>query len=634
MSGPAAASDATSHANQKEFSLSATPHTALLALALLLTALVYAATLRFNFVYDDWPQIVNNGGVHSWRFLPGYFTQHVWSNLYPGAPGNYYRPLFMVWLLVNFSVFGATPLGWHLMTVLAHLGVTAMVYWLTWRLIGDAGVVGDDPVANRDAVRAGVTAAIAALLFGVHPAHIESVAWVSGVTEPLLALLLIPAFVFYMNARRFVERRNMWMAASLIFYAMALLSKETAIVLPAFVFVYEWLADGRAIESPSHRWLRVTVTTLPYVVVSLIYVWVRHAVLSGLMFPEAALSLKDMLLTWPSLAWLYLQHLILPVGLGVFYDTPYIFHPTLRNFGLPLLGCFAAAGLLIAASRKSKLAAIASLWLVLPLLPPLAAIGLFSHVDLAHDRYLYVPSIGFVILVAMLLRPIPSYTTRAELLEVNPDPGKAGGRGLRKPPLGFAGQIVPALILAAVLAALTVMQSIPWANNLLLYYRGVQTAPHSALARSHLGSEMMARGDIFDALRLYREARDLSPDDWATSFVLGFAYFQAGHYAEAEQPLRDAIKITPRNGNQYLYLGLTLMNLGRLDEAEASVRQGIAASPPSIPGFHYGLGMVLQREGKLAAARDEFRIELRLDPSSGARANLAEVEKQLAGQGR
>jgi len=621
--GPAATPDATAHPGWKEFSLSSSPHIALLVLALLLTALVYAVTLRFNFVYDDGPQILNNPAVQSWRFLPGYFTQHVWSNLYPGAPGNYYRPLFMVWLLLNFTIFGTNPIGWHLMTVLAHLGVTAMVYWLARRLI-----TANTAVTDQGSVSAGLTAAIAAMLFGVHPAHIESVAWVSGVTEPLLALLLIPAFVFYLNARQFAERRNLWIAASLLFFALALLSKETAIVLPAFVFAYEWMSDG------VKPWRRATLSTLPYVALSLLYVWVRHAVLSGLMFPEATLTLKDMLLTWPSLVWLYLQHLILPVGLGVFYDTPYISHPTLRNFALPLIGCVAAAAVLIVASRKSRVAAMASLWLALPLLPPLAAIGLFSHVDLAHDRYLYVPSIGFVILVALLLQRIAGATSPAAAGHLSADLSNRVEAGDSPALSSPARRIIPALILAAVCSALTVMQSIPWANNLLLYYRGVQTAPHSALARSHLATEMMARGDLRDALRLYREARDLSPDDWAANFVLGFAYFQAGRYVEAEQPLRDAIRIAPRNGNQYLYLGLALMNLGRLDEAEAAVRQGIAASPPNIPGFHYGLGLVLQKKGQLAAARDEFSAELNIDPTSGARANLAEVDRQLAGQAR
>jgi protein O-mannosyl-transferase len=610
MRGSAAAPTVPSAAtNRPELTLAASPHIALLVLALLLTAITYMATLRFDFVYDDPVQIVSNAAVHSWKFAPSYFTHDVWSHLYPGAPGSYYRPLFMLWLLVNFSFFGLQPMGWHLTTVLAHLGVTVMVYWLVRRVTGDA-----------------TTAAIAALLFGVHPAHIEAVAWVSGVTEPLLALLLIPAFVFYLNAHEQRYRRRSWMAASLGLYALALLSKETAIVLPALVFGYEWLYDEDR-RAPKARLLHAILLMSPYAAVSLVYMAVRHMVLSAPTFGESAIGVGGVLLTWPSLIWLYLKHLVWPFGLSVFYDTPYILHPTLNNFVLPLLACVVVTAALVWWSRKSKTAAIAFLWLMLPLLPPLAGIGLFSHNDLTHDRYLYVPSIGFVILVATLLRRIRT----GHGVEKGSEEGIAK-RTAQNERFGLPGvQLAAVLVLTVALAAGAAIQSVRWANNLLLYHYGVQTAPHSALARMHLGAAIMARGDMSTALRLYREALELSPDDWTPNFVLGYADLQAQRYAEAEQHLRAAIRITPSNANQYLYLGLTLMHLDRLDEAEATLRRGLAPSPQVIGGLHYALGMVLQKKGQVAAARDEYKAELQLDPNSAARINLAEVEKQLAG---
>src|SRR5438132_225929 len=117
--------------------MSPQPHRVILTLALLLTALVFGGTLRFDFIYDDWPQIVNNPVVQAWHFVPGYFIHHVWSHIYPTWPGNYYRPLFLLWLRLNHALFGLQPFGWHLTTVLAHLGVTAMVYWLAVRTTRD-----------------------------------------------------------------------------------------------------------------------------------------------------------------------------------------------------------------------------------------------------------------------------------------------------------------------------------------------------------------------------------------------------------------------------------------------------------------------------------------------------------------
>ena len=577
-----------------------TPAALLLALALILSLMTFATTVRFSFVYDDLPQIVSNPAVKSWNYAVGYFLHHVWSHIYPTWPGNYYRPLFLLWLLVNHTLFGLQPLGWHATTVLAHGGVTLMVYWLARRLTGDS-----------------VTAAIAALLFGVHPAHIECVAWISGVSEPLLALLFIPAFVFYMDStragsdaasRQKVRSSTVSRAWSLAFYALALLSKETAVVLPALIFGYEWLRDSSAEFGTRLR--RSLLAMVPYAVVTLAYLGARSYALKGVVHPDANVGPGTVLLTFPLLLWWYFRHLAWPWPVSIFYDVPYVFTPGLGNFVLPLAAVSVVAAALWLWSRRSRVAAIASLWLLVPILPPLGSIGVFASGEIAHDRYLYLPSIGFCILVAMLLR-------RLRL-------GSSEFLGLP------AAQSVAVLVLGGVMAGSSGIQSRQWASDLLLYNFGVQTAPHNSLARSHLGTEMLARGDTATALRLYHEAYELAPDAWTTNFILGFTYFNVGRPTEAEPWLRRAIRITPANPNQYLYLGLTLLELNRLDEAEANVRHAVELWPNGA-GYHYGLGLVEQRKGNLEAARDAYREELRVDPTSGARGNLAEVEKQLAG---
>src|SRR5207248_2866153 len=139
------------------------------AVILLAVAAAYAYTLTFEFVYDDQAQIVATSYVHSWRFVPRYFQEHLWSHKISGA-GSYYRPLFLLWLLTNHTLFGLRPEWWHLTTVGIHLTVTLLFYLVTVRLARDR-----------------ITAAMAALMFGLHPVHVESVAWVSGVSDPLVA---------------------------------------------------------------------------------------------------------------------------------------------------------------------------------------------------------------------------------------------------------------------------------------------------------------------------------------------------------------------------------------------------------------------------------------------------------------
>src|ERR1700747_1602437 len=105
-------------------------------LALLVTGVTYAATLRFDFVFDDRPQIVENVFMRSWSSVPGFFTHQVWDTVVSGGIGNFYRPLFLVWFVLNYKLFGLNPVGWHFTTVAVHLLATYKVYRLASRSAG------------------------------------------------------------------------------------------------------------------------------------------------------------------------------------------------------------------------------------------------------------------------------------------------------------------------------------------------------------------------------------------------------------------------------------------------------------------------------------------------------------------
>ena len=142
----------------------------MLGSVLALTALVYIATLRFDFVYDDQNAIVRNPMVHSWSSVPGYFMGKEWpAGLFPNAAANYFRPLNALWYRINDALFGLYPAGWHATTILLHLLATFLCYQIARR------------VTDRPLV-----AAVAALLFGIHPTRHEVVAWASGHDRTLM----------------------------------------------------------------------------------------------------------------------------------------------------------------------------------------------------------------------------------------------------------------------------------------------------------------------------------------------------------------------------------------------------------------------------------------------------------------
>jgi hypothetical protein len=507
----------------------------LLGAVLAATFLVFVGTLQFEFVYDDLGQIVANPAVQSWKYFPLFFRANVWMQQL--SVGNYYRPVFLAWLLINHTLFGLHPALWHLTTLLAHVGVAALVFVLSLRLTRDRRI-----------------ALVTALLFGLHPVHLEAVAWISGVTEPLLALLLIPAFLSYLNWRergRHVSR----LAVGLALYALALLSKETAVVLPALVFAYEWLYSPAG-ETWRPRSRSALLASAPFVFVTGVYLLARAQALHGVAHKTVDLGWKIALLTIPSALWSYIRLLVAPVRLSVFYDTPYVTHVSLRHVVLPLAGIAVATGLLVWWWRRerSPLIAFASAWLLLPILP-LLNLTVLPMGDFIHDRYLYLPSVGFALLLAMALAKL--------------DARHVFGRP--------AGQIV-VLGLALLMAVGTVAQSVPWANDLLLYYHGMAVAPNNDLPRNKLAASLVQRGMYNEGIRVYDLVLADDPDYWYANYRMGYAQYMIGHYPEAERYLMRATELhgTP---DEFYYLGLAQEKLDKLDGAQTALEQAVKLDP-------------------------------------------------------
>lgn len=562
----------------------------LLIVVLALTALAYVATLQFKFVYDDGSQIVGNQLIEHWRYVPYYFHMQVWAHLYFHEPGNYYRPIFMLWMRLNDALFGFHPFGWHLTTVLMHVLATFFVWKLARRLSGRADV-----------------ALITALIFGLHPVHIEAVAWVSGVTEALFAILLISSLLWFLNWR---DGRPNARTYSLLLYALAIFSKETAVLMMPLVFAYAWLYPLSERPTFVKRFGSSLLPALPYFGVTLIYLYFRNLALNGLFHTVTPLDRITNLLTIPSVLWFYLKLLFVPVGLSAFYDTPYVTSPSLHNFWLPLLGVlvFAAALFYWWWKTRDRLIAFASVLLVLPLLP-LMNLSVFVNGEIAHDRYLYTPSIGFALLVAIAIVKL--------------------GERIRMSDAHAAEQAWGSLLIAALIAivflGLTIWQSLYWADNLVLYNRGVQIAPNNDLALNNLGNEFSQRHMYPQALTLYSRVLQRNPAFYLANYNMGYVSYETGDFEHAEFFLRRAAALNPADGGTFYYLAKCQMQLGERDAAETSLHRAIEADPRLL-GPRYTLGVLLKQEGRNKEALDYFRAELVKNPSDAdARRQVEEL---------
>jgi Flp pilus assembly protein TadD len=338
------------------------------------------------------------------------------------------------------------------------------------------------------------------------------------------------------------------------------------------------------------------------------YLLARTWALGSFRHVSSELSLTSVFFTWPSLFWFWVKHLVWPAGLSTFYDLAAISHPSWRNFALPALAVIGLVGVFAWQATRSRKVAFSLAWLVLPLLP-LLDIRVFPLDDFAHDRYLYLPSIGLAILIGSLVQRLP----------------EGDARILGSP----ANRILPTALLGFAMFLSTVYQSPYFANQVAFFEHCVTHAPRNMYARNNLAWLMIERGQFEAALPILEEVHLAHPEYWEAAFNLGYTYYRLGRTGDAEKQFIKAIRISPRDPNQFVYLGMTQLRLNQLDEAERAIRHAIAIREGAY-GYHFALGMVLKLKGNLAGARAEFNREVERHPQNvEAVTQLNELNQEL-----
>ena len=557
--------------------------------------LPYLPALGFAFVYDDDVVVLGNPAIRAWSFLPSYFLKPVFGFYNAAQSAHYYRPLVLLWLRLNDFLFGLkNPWGWHLTNIALHAAASVLVLLVLRQYFRDPrwSVVG-------------------ALVFAAHPAHIETVAWVSGCTDSLMAVALLASSYFWLTAGDAPRRRF----SSLACFALALLTKETAIILPFIIFFHVLLGipgSESISESPIQRFFRAFRQAIPYAILAVLYAAIRFTVFRGVSKLPGWISSHDALLTAPAVLLFYVRHALWPINLSVLYDFPIARQSVSPLFWAPLISLSVILAITLLWFRRTKDTRIlaAALWFLLPLLPVLY-IGLFQPDDFIQDRYLYLPILGLSIAIALLCESL-SHLRIAQT----------------QPTLPLA--LPAAIVLALAIATLTQIQ--PWSNNLSLYSNAVRIAPRNALARNNLASECSKAGRYQDAADLLSSLLRDQPNRWLANYNYGFVNYRLGNLPLAQEYLGRAIRLDPNEADQYIYLGTTYLKEGQLQSAEEQVRAGISRKPDGV-GYHFVLGVIKMQQGNLPAARDAMLEELKYHPESeAAQAQLQGISAQLQKQ--
>jgi Tfp pilus assembly protein PilF len=533
--------------------------------------LLYCGTLAFKFVYDDKLQVIDNVAITGWRYVPQYFSNSVWALIDPHIASNYYRPIFLLWLKINYSLFGLAPAGWHALCVLLHVLATVQTFWLARRLL-----------------RAEVPAALAALLFAVHPVHIESVAWVSGATDPLVTVFTLGAVLGFLRFLDHHGEGSGWLiyAASMVSAALALLSKEIAIVLPVL------LIATASVTRDQHGHLSIRKYALPFFALIPAYVIVRYFTLHGFSHALGEHPTYSLLLTWPSVLAFYARQLVAPFWISPQANIFWVTSPNLRQFWIPVAACVVLVATAVIAYLRSKNRGLVLAlygWILLPLLPVLYLTVLASQ-EIVHDRYLYLPSVGFSILVVMAgLRAVEQFSL---------------------PPIK-----VPVAIAMASLAFLTFKGELDWASDLLLFTRAVSVAPENDSAVMNLGLIYIEQNRLKEGSELLRRVCERDPNFALADYNLGRVLYLGHRDGEAEWLLRRAVTLEPLQEYWLMQYAGVELRLGKVKEAERAARQALGIRPDG-PDFHLILGAILAAQGNRADAEKAYREELRFHPDN------------------
>lgn len=586
-----------------------------LVLSLVLAALVFATywnTLPGDFVYDDNEQIVENTWITDSKYLPSIFSSHSFGFAKGKELGTTYRPLVFSVYMAEYSFFGLAPKGWHFINIIFQALNTVLVFFTASLLLKGAN--------ERWLLNSLPPFAVAAL-FALHPVNSEVVSWVGCVPELVYTLLCLGAFYIYIRSKNAVMPPLFHWASAMLFF-FALFAKETAISLPILVFIYDLL-------QPKKEKLLSTSSVkkyLPYALFTVLYFIIRLSALGGMaprgnMYPY--LSWDQYVLNACTLFIKYLRVLAMPVHDYPFQVLDPVFSITEpRAFiSVALISAMLPVFLLLK-KRINPLYWLAAAFIIFPLLPALYLPGL-SRAPFA-DRYLYLPSIGFALIVAMLFKKA---LVRAET---------AGSRNLK------TAAISAFLILVVFYALGSGYRNMRWRDNFTLWRSSLEGTSNNYYAMYQLGTASL-RKDMYDeAILNFRKAiRTTSANKYPDTGLIGdarlnlaYAYKSKGLLEEATAEYLEILRSYPEHAVSNYELASIYMERGMLDEAITYFARSASyfRDPIDIRDALLGIGNCYAKQGNFDEALLNYQEALRISPGDPAVLKNIRVVKRLSGK--
>ena len=518
--------------------------------------------------YDDDDYVTANHHIQSitwhniiWTFNVGYAAN--------------WHPLTWMSHMVDYRLFGANPIGHHLVNLLIHLANTLLLFLILTRMTAR--------LSSRQAGSLWRSAFVAAL-FAVHPLHVESVAWIAERKDVLSTLFFMLTILAYL---RYVDKPGIARYSLVIgLFALGLMAKPMLVTLPFVLLLFDYWPLGRARKAWSLLWEK-----MPLIIVAggssiLTYLAQKKGgAVSAFETEQLGVRVSNAVVSYAS----YILKMLWPQHLAAAYPLPGDGQSPLAVIGALLL-LAAMTFMAIRFRRDRSYLLFGWLWFLGTLVPVIGLVQVGSQA--MADRYTYIPLIGLFIAVVW---SIPN-----AILETK----RWGDGGMGR--WGAAGMAVAGMVIVA-LAAMTWVQVGYWRDSVILMKHAIAVTRDNFIAHNSLGSAYAELGKTDDAIREYREAIRINPNYTMAQSNLAAQLQKQGRLDEAAEIGMQAANMNPQSAEIHYNNGLLLHQKGDLDGAVREYEEALRIQP-DFPDAHKNLALVYYFKGDYADAWKEVYL--------------------------
>lgn len=493
--------------------------------------------------------VVKNFPYFTLENLPNLFTQATFFSGGLSLSGWFYRPIVMSSFLLIKTVFGESSFGFHLIQITLHLINGVLVFLVFEKIL--------KKFTKKSYKNLSL---LLAMIFTTHPAHVESVAYIASISEPIyLFFMLLLTYMLIGWPKVFYPRWNRWII--FILFLLALLTKEGAIVFLPVSFFYLFLFSKKYLKT----WGALLTSSLStYVFIRLVFFGLQSKV-PNFLNPIGQATFAERIKTLPLILSKFATTFFAPLKLSVSqHMVVKQFEP--GSFWTPLIGVLTVViGLSIyLVKSKNKLATFFSFWVIVSIIP---VSNLFFPLDMSFaERWLYIPMVGMLGLAGSILIKLSFWNKHKKYV------------------LAFL------VIVVIFFSARTFIRIGDWKNGFTLYAHDIEINPESYDLQNNLGVEMFRKGEEDESIKYFIKSVELQPNWMISNNNLGAAYEYQKDFDNAEKYYKRSVGL----GNYYLAYenyAMLLIKKDKLNEAreflESEALQKFPNNPRLIQAYLY-----------------------------------------------